>query len=113
MIKFRSNTTTLTDLLLYPHLGMEERGNSPTQNTTSLPPPSPSLAEGVGGSAAPTPTGTSQRPSTRVWTRETVPADLWLPDTVMRMSSCEVEADTVFSDILNRLQIGGEADCCV
>lgn len=53
--------------------------------------------------------GTSQRPSTKVWTKETVPADLWLPDTVQRMSTCEVEVDGVFSEILNRLQIGGEA----
>lgn len=90
---------------------MEDGENSPTPNPAPLPPSPPSQDGGVGGSGAGTGTGagTSQRPSTRVWTRETVPTNLWLPDTVLRMSSCEVEVDGIFSDILNRLQIGGEA----
>lgn len=113
--KLKSNVESITaqplQTFFYCHPGMEDGENSPTPNPAPLPPSPPSQDGGVGGSGAGTGTGagTSQRPSTRVWTRETVPTNLWLPDTVLRMSSCEVEVDGIFSDILNRLQIGGEA----
>lgn len=63
--------------------------------------PSPS------SSAGPVGTGPG-RGSVQVWTRDSIPGDLWLPVEVERMSSCELEVDALFSDIMNRLHIGGK-----
>ena len=34
-------------------------------------------------------------------------SDAWLPLEVIRQSNCELEADVVATDILNRLDVGG------
>ncbi|KAK7085885.1 hypothetical protein SK128_007274, partial [Halocaridina rubra] len=46
-------------------------------------------------------------PSKTIWTKESIPEHLWLPENVPRTSTCELEVDGLYSDILNRLQIGG------
>ncbi|XP_047479044.1 mucin-4-like [Penaeus chinensis] len=46
------------------------------------------------------------KPSTKVWTEESIPQHLWLPETVSRSTTCEVEVDALFSDIINKIQLG-------
>lgn len=52
------------------------------------------------------------KPSTKVWTEESVPQHLWLPETVSRSTTCEVEVDALFSDIINKIQLGGKLSVC-
>ena len=63
--------------------------------------PSPSLA-------ALSSSITSIRPITAVWNADTIPKHLLLPAKVTRISTCELEVDAIFSDILNRMQIGSK-----
>lgn len=48
------------------------------------------------------------KPSTKVWTEESIPQHLWLTETVSRSTTCEVEVDALFSDIINKIQLGGK-----
>ncbi len=69
--------------------------------SSASPGPSSSSSSGGGGAGA-------GGGSVQVWTRESVPGDLWLPADVERISTCELEVDALFSDITNRLQVGGK-----
>ncbi|XP_053396986.1 uncharacterized protein LOC123552830 [Mercenaria mercenaria] len=48
----------------------------------------------------------SMTPSQRVWQSENIPSELYLDDSVERLSTCELEVDVVAADILNRLDVG-------
>ncbi|XP_012939593.1 uncharacterized protein LOC101853172 isoform X2 [Aplysia californica] len=43
--------------------------------------------------------------TSRVWHDENIPSDMWLPSSVERQSTCELEVDVVAADILNRQEL--------
>ncbi|CAL1531881.1 unnamed protein product, partial [Lymnaea stagnalis] len=50
-------------------------------------------------------TSLSSTLSNRVWHDENIPKDSWLPENIIRQSTCELEVDVVAADIANRQEL--------